>query len=84
MDHLNDCDTDPIHKHSTLDVHVDLFDAEVWTVPFFSHHQDPMFLGVVNFQKHQLQYLDSIPLSHGDPIDSHGPQSVFSVSDVFG
>ena len=83
-DHLNDCDTDPIPKHSSLDVRADLFDAEVWTVPFFSHRQRHWFLGVVNFQKRELQYLDSLPLSYDNPIVSHGPQFVFSVSDVFG
>ena len=62
---------------------MDLFDAEVWTVPFFSHHRRHWFLGVVNFQWHQLQYLDSLPLSSNDPIGSHGPQFVFRVSDVF-
>ncbi len=63
---------------------MDLFDAEVWTVPFFSHRRQHWFLGVVNFQQHWLQYLDSLPLSSNGPINSHGPQFVFSVSDVSG
>ncbi len=36
-------------------------------------------LGVVDFEQHELQYLDSIPISKTSPISAHGPHFVFNV-----
>ena len=36
-------------------------------------------LGVVDFGQHELQYLDSIPISKTSPVSAHGPHFVFNV-----
>ena len=84
LDNMKDPDTDLSWKRSTLEVRTDLFNADVWTVPFFSFLRQHWFLGVVNFRCHQLQYLDSLPVRSTNPIHSHGPEFVFSVSDASG
>ncbi|KAF8336402.1 uncharacterized protein EI90DRAFT_172170 [Cantharellus anzutake] len=63
----------------TKNVRTDLFEVTSWTIPCYSRKRSHWLLGVVNFEKRELRYLDSIPLPETFDISHHGPQWVFAI-----
>ena len=72
--------TNILHQRTTQNVRTDLFTAASWTVPLFSSKRQHWLLGVVSFERHELQYLDSLPLNCTLGVEWQGPQWVFAVS----
>ena len=68
-----------LFQQRTQQIRDNLFNASCWTIPFFSHWCCHWLLGIVHFQKRELQYLDSIPLLKRHDMSKHGAQWVFEV-----